>query len=474
MSKFSKDVTALIPLIGGKENIASLTHCATRLRFVLADPSKADVKGIERLESVKGSFTQGGQFQVIIGNQVSQFYDEFVAETGVEGVSKEAAKQAAKKNMNVLQRIIANLAEIFAPIIPAIIVGGLILGFRNVIGDIKMLQDGTMTLTQVSTFWNGVHSFLWLIGEAIFVFLPVGITWSVCRKMNVDQMLGIVLGITLVSPQLLSAGSVGAAETVPVWDFGFAQVEMIGYQSQVIPAIFVGLAFAYLYRFFKKITPEAIQMIVVPFCSLVPAVLLAHTVLGPIGWKIGDVVASFIQAGFNSSFGWLFGGFYGMLYPLLVITGLHHSMLPVDLQIIATTGSSFTFPIVALCNIGQASAVAAYGWMHRRSAREQQVAIPATISAYLGVTEPAMFGVNLKYFYPFVGALIGSGVAATVSMLTGTLANSVGVGGLPAILSMKPQSMLSFLLCMVIDIVVAFLMTVLLSKTKLSKYGTDR
>lgn len=471
MTKYSQDVKTLIEYIGGESNISALTHCATRLRFVLGDHSKADVKAIESLESVKGTFTQGGQFQVIIGNEVKSFYDEIIKTTNLEGKSKEAVKQAAKSNMNLLQRAIANLAEIFAPIIPAIIVGGLILGFRNLIGDIKFFEEGTKSLIEISQFWSGTHSFLWLIGEAIFFFLPVGITWSIAKKMNADQMLGIVLGITLVSPQLLNAGSAAAAESIPYWDFGFAKVNMIGYQSQVIPAILVGFAFVYFYRFFRKITPEAIQMIVVPFCSLVPAVLLAHTVLGPIGWQIGSVVSSIVMAGFNSSFGWLVGGIYGFIYPLLIITGLHHSMLPVDLQILADTGGLYTFPIVALCNIAQASAVLGFIYINRTNEREKQVAIPSCISGYLGVTEPAMFGVNLKYFYPFLAAIIGSGIAGTVSMLTGTMANSVGVGGIPAFLSMKPQSVFSFMICMVISIVVPFILTIVFSKTKLAKYS---
>lgn len=158
--------------------------------------------------------------------------------------------------MNIVQRAVAGLAEIFAPLIPAIIVGGLILGFRNVIGDMKLFEDGTKSLVEISQFWAGTHSFLWLIGEAIFHFLPVGVVWSIAKKMGADQMLGIVIGITLVSPQLLNAYSAGNGAAAPVWDFGFAQVPMIGYQAQVLPAIMVGFTFVYLERLFKKITPD--------------------------------------------------------------------------------------------------------------------------------------------------------------------------------------------------------------------------
>ena len=168
--------------IGGKENIQAVSHCVTRMRFVLNDMSIADVENIESPKSVKGTFTQAGQFQVIIGNEVIQFYNEFIKYTGIEGVNKDQVKKISQNNMNLLQKSMAHLAEIFSPLIPAIIVGGLILGFRNIIGDIKLLENGTKTIVESSQFFAGLHSFLWLIGEAIFNFLPVGITWSISKK----------------------------------------------------------------------------------------------------------------------------------------------------------------------------------------------------------------------------------------------------------------------------------------------------
>ena len=440
MADFKQDAGELLKLVGGRENIVSFTHCATRMRFVLADEKKADVKGIEALDSVKGTFTQGGQFQVIIGNKVAVFFDEFSAISHMEGVDKQEVKQAAKGNMNLLQRAVANLAEVFAPLIPAIIVGGLILGFRNIIGDIKLLDGGTKSITEVSQFWNGAYNFLWLAGEAIFTFLPVGVTWSVCRKMNADQMLGIVLGITLVSPQLMSASdyvaAVEAGDPVKMWDFGSFHINMVGYQSQVIPAM-----------------------------------ILAHTVIGPFGRMLGDGLAGIIMASFNSPVNWLFSGIYGLLYPLLVITGLHHAMLPIDLQTAATMGGIYTFPVVALSNIAQATAVAAFVFINRHDAKAKEVGIPAFISGYLGVTEPAMFGVNLKYLYPFVGAMLASGVMGIFSRLAGVIANSVGVGGIPAFLSMRGDKILIYIVCIAADIVLAFLFTLLLSGTKLKDYG---
>lgn len=466
MGKYSDDAKKLLEYVGGKQNISAVTHCMTRMRFVLADPEKADVAKIEALKSVKGTFTQAGQFQVIIGNDVSVFYNEFTSVSGIEGVSKEEVKQEAKGNMNPVQKAVANIAEIFAPLIPAIIVGGLILGFRNIIGEIQFMNGGTETLIEVSQFWAGVHSFLWLIGEAIFHFLPVGITWSVTRKMGTTQILGIVLGLTLVSPQLLNAYAMAPGVEVPVWNFGFFTMQMVGYQAQVIPAILAGFVLVYLEKFFKKITPQAISMIVVPFLSLVLAVIAAHAVLGPVGWAVGSWVSKVVYAGLTSSFRWLFATVFGFIYAPLVITGLHHMTNAIDLQLMAEFGGTMLWPMIALSNIAQGSAVLGMIYLQKHNEEAKQISIPACISCYLGVTEPAIFGVNLKRGFPFISAMIGSAIAATVSVGSNVMANSIGVGGIPGILSIQPQYMGRFAVCMLITMVVPFVLTVVVGKKK--------
>lgn len=421
------------------------------------------------MKVVKGSFTQAGQFQVIIGNTVSDFYNDFTAVAGIEGVSKDAVKSAAKQNQNVVQRIMTALAEIFAPLIPAIIVGGLILGFRNCIDSLYLFENGTKTLCDISQFWSGIDSFLWLIGEAVFHMLPVGICWSVTKKMGTTQMLGIVLGLTLVSGQLLNAYAVAgtAAADIPKWDFGFVQVNMIGYQAQVIPAILAAFTLAYLEKFFKKICPSVISMIVVPFCSLVLSVMAAHFVLGPIGWKIGSVISSVVYAGITGPLKIVFGAIFGFVYAPLVITGLHHMSNAIDLQLIADFGGTMLWPMIALSNIAQGSAVLGMIYLQKNDVQAQEVNIPSCISCYLGVTEPAMFGVNLKHSYPFICGMIGSACASIVCVATNSTANAIGVGGLPGILSMQPQSMLTFAICMLIAVAVPFVLTVMVGKTKL-------
>ena len=470
MAKYQADVQTLLRAIGGRENIQAVSHCMTRMRFVLADPAKADTAAIEAIPAVKGTFTQAGQFQVIIGNDVAIFYNEFTACAGIEGVGKDAVKAAAQTNQSLLQRIMGTLGEIFAPIIPALICGGLILGFRNIIGEINFLGGGTQSLADVSQFWAGMYSFLWLIGEAVFHMLPVGIVWSITKKMGTTQILGIILGLTLVSPQLLNGFSVAATavEDIPVWDFGFVQIQMIGYQGQVIAAMLAGFVLVYLEKFFKKICPEVVSMIVVPFCSLVPAVLVAHTIVGPIGWQIGDAIASVVYAGLTSNVRWLFAALFGLLYAPIVMTGLHHMTNAIDSQLVNLYGGTYLWPMIALSNIAQGSAVLAMSVLQKKNERAQQVNIPACISCYLGVTEPALFGVNLKYGFPLVCGMIGSACGAVISIGTGVEAYSIGVGGLPGILSIKPQFWLNFLIAMLAAVAAPFVLTILVGSRKLS------
>ena len=481
MGKFEKQAQELLDAIGGKENISAVTHCATRMSFVLNDDAKADKKRIENISTTKGMFTNAGQFQVIIGNDVATFYNDFSAVSGIEGVSKEAAKSAAKSNQNVIQKLVGTLSEIFTPLLPAIIVGGLILGFRNILEGVQIqalgqvVEDGVKkvtsegvpvwnTITQVSPFWNGVNSFLWLPGEAIFHFLPVGIAWSVTRKMGTTQILGIVLGITLVSPQLLNAYAVNSTSAAEIaknwsWDFGFFTMDKIGYQAQVIPAMAAGFLLAYLEKFFRKHIPEAVSMIFVPLFALIPTIIASHAIIGPIGWKIGQGISFVVNTGLTSSLSWLFGGIFGILYAPLVITGLHHTTLAIDAQLIADYGSTNLWPLIDLSNIAQGASVLAIYLLHKKNKKEAEISVPATISAWLGVTEPAMFGINLKYLYPFIAAMIGSGVAGMVSTLMGVRANAIGVGGLPGILAIRGEDMLKFILPMVIAIIVPIVLT---------------
>ena len=468
MGEFKKDSIALLELIGGKENIASVSHCVTRLRLVLKNDeiAKEKAKEIEKLPSVKGTFTNAGQFQVIIGNNVQAFYEDFIKVAGVQGVSKEEVKKAAQQNMSLIQRIISGLSEIFIPILPAIITGGLILGFRNIIGDLAVFGDGTQTLTQLNPVLAEIHSFLWILGEAIFHFLPVAVTWSTVKKFGGSEILGIVLGITLVSPQLLNAyGYAGAAEagTVPFWNFGLFTIDKVGYQAQVIPAMLSGIVLSKIETFLRKHIPDVLKMIVIPFIALLVTLLLSYIIIGPVSRVLGDYVAIIFNYLLTGPFKLIGAIIFGLTYAPLVITGLHHTFIAVDLQLIAA-GGTMVWPLIALSNIAQGASAFAMLMIYKKNAKIKSVASSAAISAWLGVTEPAMFGVNLKYKYPFVAALIGSAAAAVVSILSGVLANSIGIGGLPGFLAIQPQYWIPFILAMIVAIVVPIVLTFIFDK----------
>ncbi|KGK20137.1 PTS trehalose transporter subunit IIBC [Vibrio navarrensis] len=470
MSKIARqDVQRLIELVGGSDNIASVSHCLTRLRFVLNDTEIADVKQLEALPMVKGCFTNAGQFQVVIGTEVDAVYKILLEISGKSEASKEDAKLAARQNMNILERGISHLAEIFVPLLPAIITGGLILGFRNVIGDIKMF-DG-QTLTEISQFWATVHSFLWLIGEAIFFFLPVGVCWSTVKKLGGTPILGITLGVTLVSPQLMNAYLIGK-QAPEVWDFGLFVIEKVGYQAQVIPAMLAGVVLALIETNLKRIVPSYLYLVVVPFVSIILSVVLAHSIIGPFGRELGNWVAIAAKAAMTGDFAVLGSMVFGFLYAPLVITGIHHTTNAVDLQLMQELGGTPIWPLIALSNIAQASAVVGIIIISKKHG-ERDISVPAAISAYLGVTEPAMYGINLKYKFPMFCAMIGSAVAAAICGSAGVMANGIGVGGLPGILSIQPQFWGIYALAMLVAIALPAVLTLAFYKRAQAKGELD-
>ena len=462
-----QNIDKLVEYIGGRENIATVTHCITRLRFVLNDESKVDAKAIEGLPMVKANFSTGGQYQVVIGQEVGDYYKILLQKTGLARVDKEQVKAAARQNQKWYESLISHMADIFIPLLPALISGGLILGFRNVIGDIKMFEDGSKTLVEISTFWASMHSFLWLIGEAIFHFLPVGICWSIARKMGTSPILGIVLGITLVSPQLMNSYGLGS-QLPETWDFGWFAIEKVGYQAQVIPAIMAGLTLSYIERFMTKIVPDFLNLIIVPVVSIILVVFLAHTVIGPIGREIGNGVAYVVKAAMTGEFAPIGAALFGFLYAPLVVTGVHQTSLAIDMQMIQSMGGTPVWPLIALSNIAQASAVVAV-FMMTKKMTVREVALPAALSAYLGVTEPAMYGINLKYRFPMLCAMIGSACAALICGFSGVLAGSIGVGGLPGILSIQHQFWATFAVAMLVAIIVPIVLTMIVYKRKALK-----
>ena len=463
----AESIKQLIDFVGGKDNVASVSHCLTRLRFALADPNLANIESLEQLPFVKGCFNNAGQFQVIIGTDVDRYYKLLTEQLNIDEATKEQTKAAAKQNMSWFERLISNLAEIFVPLLPALIAGGLLLGLRNVIGEMPTIDN--QPLTHTFSWLIPINDFLWLPCEAIFHFLPVAICWSTVKKMGGSPVLGIVLGITLVSPQLMNAYDLGKA--IPkVWDFGWFTIAKVGYQAQVIPSIFAGLALGWIETRLRKIVPDYLNLVIVPIVALMVSVVLAHFVLGPIGRILGDGIAYIVKYLMTGDYAFIGSAIFGLLYAPLVVTGIHHTTLAIDMQMTESMGGTPIWPIIALSNIAQASAVVGIILISKKH-NEREVSVPAAISGYLGVTEPAMYGINLRYKFPMYCAMIGAACAGLICGLNGVLSNGIGVGGLPGILSIKPVYWLIYALAMLVAIVVPILLTIVVYKLK-QKKGT--
>ncbi|WP_409348305.1 PTS system trehalose-specific EIIBC component [Paenibacillus glucanolyticus] len=465
-----KNVERIVEAVGGKDNIEAATHCVTRLRFALADDSKVDTKALDENDLVKGQFSSQGQFQVVIGpGLVDQVYNEMMDITGGTRASKDDVKTLASKKQNPIQRAIKTLADIFIPILPAIVMAGLLLGINNLLTGPGIFYEG-QSLIQVHPEWADVASIINLIASTAFTFLPVLIGWSAVRQFGGNPLLGIVLGLILVNPDLLSAYQYADAKlegTVPVWNlFGF-DVEKIGYQGQVLPVLVSAYILAKIEKFLDKRVHDSIKLLIVAPVALLVTGFLAFILVGPITFAIGNVLTSGLVSIFDS-FAALGGLIYGGLYALLVITGMHHTFLAVDFQLIGSNGGTFLWPMLALSNIAQGAAALAMMFILKEQ-KAKGLAVTSSISAFLGVTEPAIFGVNIRHKYPFIFGMVGSGIAGVLLAVNNVLASSIGVGGIPGFLSIFPNQWGVFFLGMAIVLVVPFTGTLLFGRYQMSR-----
>lgn len=465
--QYRQDVEKIVDAIGGKENIASATHCVTRLRFALQDESKVDKQALEDIDVVKGSFSANGQYQVVIGQgTVDKVYQEMVEQTGIGSDSKEETKAAAEKNLNPLQRAVKTLADIFIPILPAIVTAGLLMGINNILTGPGIFFD-KKSVVDVYTQWKDFAGIINLIANTAFTFLPALIGWSAVRKFGGNPLLGIVLGLVLVHPELLNAWGYAEAKAkgeIPYWNlFGF-DVAKIGYQGQVLPILFASYVLAKIEVFLNKRVADSIKLLVVAPVALLVTGFLAFIVIGPVTFAIGNWITALFTGIFDNVP--LIGGLiYGALYAPLVITGMHHTFLAVDFQLIGSIGGTFLWPIVALSNISQGSATLAMLFASKDE-KIKGLSLSSAVSAYLGITEPAMFGVNIPNRFPFISAMIGSAIAAIFITMNKVMAPSIGVGGLPAIFSIVPEKWAPFAIGMVIAIVVPFTLTFIMAKVR--------
>lgn len=467
--QYGDEALDIVAAIGGMENIDAATHCVTRLRFALKDEDKVNQEALEEMSIVKGSFAVNGQYQIVIGQgTVDKVYKAMVAETGIEEASKDDVKAAGGQKQNALQRGIKTLADIFIPILPAIVTAGLLMGINNILANEGIFGREAPALIETYPQWAGIADMINIIANTAFTFLPGLIGWSAVKRFGGSELLGIVLGLILVHPALMNAWDYSSAVNegdIPVWNIFGLEVEKIGYQGQVLPVLVASWVLAKIDIFLRKRVHDSLQLLVVAPVSLLVTGFLSFIVIGPITFTI----ASWITDGLVTTFETLpvIGGLlYGAIYAPLVITGMHHTFLAVDLQLIGSTGSTFLWPILALSNIAQGAAVFAM-MLVARDEKLKGLAGTSGISAWLGITEPAMFGVNLRYKYPFIAAVIGTSIAGAFITFQGVQATSIGVGGIPAPLSIEPTGWISFLIGMLIVIVIPFIITYLIAKRKL-------
>ncbi|SDJ33508.1 PTS system trehalose-specific EIIBC component [Salimicrobium halophilum] len=464
---YRKEAEQILEALGGKENVNAATHCVTRLRLALNDEGIVDQERLDNLDAVKGSFSANNQFQVVIGQgTVDKVYNEFIELAGIGEATKEEVKEQTEDKMNPLQRGVKTLADIFIPILPAIITAGLLLGLNNLLTGTGIFFDD-QSVIDVYPQWSGLANMIIVIANTAFVFLPALIGWSAAKRFGGTPLLGMLIGLVLVNPELLSAYAYGNAVeegTVPVWDlFGF-EVDKIGYQGQVLPVLVAAWVLTKIELFLRKRIPESIQLLIVAPVALLVTGFLTFILIGPITFAIGNGISDGFIALFDMA-AWLGGLIYGGLYGALVITGMHHTFLAVDIQLVGSTGSTFLWPMLALSNIAQGSAAFAI-FLATKDEKLRGLSGSSGLSAWLGITEPALFGVNLRFKYPFVISLISSAIAGLYISSQGVLATSIGVGGVPGIFSIMNQYWGDFLIGMAIVIVLPLAGTYLYAKRK--------
>ncbi|MFO3703269.1 PTS system trehalose-specific EIIBC component [Staphylococcus felis] len=458
------DVRDIVKAIGGEDNLQSATHCVTRLRLVLNDDSKVDKEKLDQNPLVKGQFKADHQYQIVIGpGTVDEVYKVLINETGTDEVSKDEAKAQAAKKGNPLQRLIKLLGDIFIPILPAIVTAGLLLGINNVLTMPLINKSPSIIerVPQIADFANIIN----VIATTAFIFLPALVGWSAMRVFGGNPVLGLVLGLVLMHPQLLSQYDIGKVDQIPTWNIFGLKIEQLNYQGQVLPVLLAAYVLAKIEKGLNKVVHDSIKLLVVGPVALLITGFLAFLIIGPVALVIGKGITDAVTFLFQNA-GWFGGAIYGLIYAPLVITGLHHMFLAVDFQLIGSDiGGTYLWPILAMSNIAQGSAAfgAWYIYKKRRLEKEQGLAITSGVSGFLGVTEPAMFGVNLPLKYPFIAAIVTSMCVGALIGGSGVI-GKVGVGGLPAILSIEQQFWGVYALGTLISAILPFVLTIIFSK----------
>ncbi|BBE41063.1 sucrose-specific PTS transporter subunit IIBC [Streptococcus dysgalactiae] len=438
----------VIEALGGRENVRSVAHCATRLRVMVHDEGKIDKEKAEAIDKVKGAFFNSGQYQMIFGTgTVNKIYDEVVA-LGLPTSSTSEQKAEAAKQGNVFQRAIRTFGDVFVPIIPAIVATGLFMGVRGLV-----TQPAIMDLFGVHEYGENFLMYTRILTDTAFVYLPALVAWSAFRVFGGNPIIGIVLGLMLVSNELPNAWVVASGGDVkPLTFFGF--VPVVGYQGTVLPAFFVGLVGAKLEKWLHKRVPEALDLLVTPFLTFAIMSALGLFVIGPVFHSLENLVLAGTQAVLHLPFG-IAGLIVGGIQQLIVVTGIHHIFNFLEAQLIANTGKDPFNAYLTAATAAQAGATLAVA-VKTKSTKLKGLAFPSTLSALLGITEPAIFGVNLRYPKVFVSGLIGGALGGWVAGLFGIAGTGFGITVLPGTLLYLNGQLLQYLVTMLVGLGVAF------------------
>lgn len=467
----------LLDKLGGKENITALAHCATRLRLALADDSIADLTAIDNIEGVKGQFQVAGQTQIIFGSgTVNLVYAEMAKLTGMGEMSTRDVAAAGAEKQNLAQRTIKGLSDIFVPIIPAIVAGGLLMGIYNLFTAQGLFIDG-VSLIEAYPGMAELAAMINSFANAPFVFLPILLGFSATKKFGGNPFLGAVLGMIMVHPDLLNGwGFAGAAlkGDVPTWNIFGLELQKVGYQGSVIPMLASAFILAKIEVALHKIVPSVLDNLLTPLFALFITAFVTFAFVGPVTRDLGFMLGDGLNWLYDTT-GFIGGALFGFFYAPFVITGMHHSFIAIETQLLAdivNTGGTFIFPIAAMSNIAQGAASLSVA-LTTKDVKLKGIALPSGITAVLGITEPAMFGVNLKLRYPFIAAICGSAVSSAFITLFKVKASALGAAGIPGIISIRPSDSSVFMIGMLISFCVTFALTFVLQKRAERKHTQE-
>lgn len=439
--------------IGGKENLVSAAHCATRLRLVIGDNEKADKKAVEDIDGVKGVFFASGQMQIILGTGVvNKVYDEFIGIAGIGESTKEEVKQAAAVKQNPFQNLIKTLGDVFVPIIPAIVASGFLMGIMESLN--FMVANGYLNIDTGSS----LYVFAKLFSNAAYTFLPILIAFSAAKVFGGNPFLGAVIGMIMLHPELQNAWTVateGVKQTQSVW-FGLYSIDMVAYQGHVIPVVISVWVMSQIEKRLHRIVPSMLDLFVTPLVSVFITGYLTLSVIGPVFVSLENHLLSAIQFVITLPLG--IGGFLmGGFYATTVVTGIHHMYTLIDIGQLAKFGFTFWLPLASAANVAQGAAALAVA-LKTKNAKIKAMALPSSLSAFLGITEPAIFGVNLRYLRPFIAGSIGGACGALYAALVHLGASGTGVTGIFGIL-LHLHAPLQYLITVGIAAGVAFALT---------------